>query len=513
MKRQGLPTAAAAVLLTFTFTAGFTVYQLGRFARTCWESGASAAEVGYLALVVVIVQDIQLARSFMLVIVAAYALVGPLALQQLHSSYSSSKAALSPQAFSIRRSSSAASPGCGAGVGSACRMASLVRLLERPSFGRDKRTRCTTSPGGDAPASFGTTTHIEIARSLLLRLLRESQCRTVQVAKRSRRGIAIQERIRRPDQPRTAHFAQFSFRFSETMVFQHAYGVRLPQPYLRDVSEIHRNSRHLLALIDDVLDLSKLAAGRMGVRLELVNLGPCDTGIGRHHPTSDAEQRPVVKRRPAGNNAGIESRRGAHPSDTDQSLSNAAHVTSRGGIVVRVTNDSQELRIEVSDTGPGIASDALESIFDEFRQLTTSTGSSGLGWLCLRIVHLMNGRMWAESALDVGITIAFAFPVKKTVPLRRCGAGMMPARRDSQPPVFVVVCDPEADEVRLLQRHLDEIEVMAATDRDMAISMARDNAARAIIYNGECDHLPALDACPLPVVACPLPGPNKPEEI
>ena len=62
--------------------------------------------------------------------------------------------------------------------------------------------------------------------------------------------------------------------FSETIAFsQHAYGTPLPKAYLRDVTEIHRNSRHLLDLIDDILDLSKLEAGRLGLHKEAVNIG------------------------------------------------------------------------------------------------------------------------------------------------------------------------------------------------------------------------------------------------
>ncbi len=515
MERQGLPTAAAAVLLTFTFTAGFTVYQLGRRSYLLGVGALLAAEIGYLALVVVIVQDIQLARSFMLVIVVAGALIGPLGIIAttlvvfVVESGIVAAGVLDPAAATVL-------PVLAGEQG----VAALVAW--QASLGYLNALHSAETSAHDTQRHLEETRQhrSELQRTLKSLDLAYAQLERANVELAQAQEIAAEAlRFKSEFAAQISHELRTSLNlvlgFSETMVFsQHAYGVRLPQPYLRDVSEIHRNSRHLLALIDDVLDLSKLAAGRMGVRLEPVNLGPViQESVDIIRPLTQSKglslSVDLPETMPVLNLDGARIRQ-----ILINLLSNAAHVTSRGGIVVRVINDGHELRIEVSDTGPGIASDALESIFDEFRQLSTTTGSSGLGLaVSRRIVHLMNGRMWAESALGVGTTIAFAFPVNKTVPLSPVRRGMMPARRDSQPPVFVVVCDPEADEVRLLQRHLEEIEIMAATDWDMAISMARDNAARAIIYNGECDHLPALDACPLPVVACPLPGPKQTEEI
>ncbi len=199
--------------------------------------------------------------------------------------------------------------------------------------------------------------------------------------------------------------------FSETMAFsQDAYGVRLPAPYLRDVMEIHRNSRHLLALIDDVLDLSKLEAGRMGLRREPVDLGSmlCEA--------ADIA-RPLVERK--GLELVLELPQTLPMLMLDRTrirqvvlnlLSNAVRATAHGRIVVTARSDGSQVIVHVSDTGIGISAEDLVRVFEEFYQSDGAAGSTGAAGLGLavskRIVMLHGGRMWAESEVGVGSTFS-----------------------------------------------------------------------------------------------------------
>lgn len=223
--------------------------------------------------------------------------------------------------------------------------------------------------------------------------------------------------------------------FSETIAFsQHAYGTRLPDAYLRDVTEIHRNSRHLLALIDDVLDLSKLETGRMGLHRE-----PVDVNAVVREATDIV--RPLIDAK--GLDLALDLSlslptllldRGRIRQILLNLLSNAAQVTAHGGITVCVGVWEQELRVQVRDTGPGIPPDELERVFEEFHQLERRTGSAGLGLpVSKQIVHLHGGRMWAESEVGVGSTFAFAFPLEKSIALSPLIAGSRcrPGRRPS----------------------------------------------------------------------------------
>ncbi len=96
-------------------------------------------------------------------------------------------------------------------------------------------------------------------------------------------------------------------------------------------------------------------------------------------------------------------------------LDNAIKYTSEGGITVSLNGDSQNVQINVSDTGPGIAPDDLPHLFQKFyrvdNSLTRTIGGTGLGlYICKRIVELYNGRVWAESAIGKGSTFSISLP-------------------------------------------------------------------------------------------------------
>ena len=180
--------------------------------------------------------------------------------------------------------------------------------------------------------------------------------------------------------------------------------------YLDDISS---SGNHLLSLINDVLDLSKVEAGQ--IELEV-------------HPFSlrEALERGVVMVRERATEDGVRVAFAADPEvdvvDGDERrikqvifnlLSNAVKFTPAGGEVdVSATRANGEVRVSVADTGPGIAPEDRERIFEEFQQSETGVGQregTGLGLaLSKRFVELHGGRIWVESEVGHGSTFTFA---------------------------------------------------------------------------------------------------------
>jgi signal transduction histidine kinase len=185
------------------------------------------------------------------------------------------------------------------------------------------------------------------------------------------------------------------------------------------LDDIISSGNHLLSLINDVLDLSKVEAGQ--VELEV-------------HPFSlrEALERGVVMVRERATEDGVRVGFAADPEvdevDGDERrikqvifnlLSNAVKFTPAGGEVdVSATRANGEVRVSVADTGPGIAPEDRERIFEEFQQSESGEAhreGTGLGLaLSKRYVELHGGRIWLESELGRGSTFTFALPARSS---------------------------------------------------------------------------------------------------
>jgi signal transduction histidine kinase len=181
------------------------------------------------------------------------------------------------------------------------------------------------------------------------------------------------------------------------------------------LDDILTSGNHLLALINDVLDLSKVEAGQ--VRLELAPFS-----------IEDALERGISMVREQATKGGVEvtlhANGGVDIVTGDERrirqvvfnlLSNAVKFTSAGGLVdVTATRVNGEVRVSVADTGPGIAADDLDRIFEEFQQ--TEAGArqhegTGLGLaLSRRFVEMHGGRIWCDSEVGKGSTFVFTLP-------------------------------------------------------------------------------------------------------
>jgi PAS domain S-box-containing protein len=187
------------------------------------------------------------------------------------------------------------------------------------------------------------------------------------------------------------------------------------------VETIQSSAELLLAIVNDVLDMSKLDAGKM-----TLEMADCDLrqvmrdGVQLLAPQADAKNLEI----------------NVHLSDdvpalfqTDpvrlrqvllNLLSNAIKFTEKGAIDLRATvshmPDGRKLVMEVTDTGIGIPKDKLDSIFDEFSQAEASTtrrfGGTGLGLaICRQLIEAMDGEIDVRSELGVGTTFRFVLPM------------------------------------------------------------------------------------------------------
>ncbi len=299
--------------------------------------------------------------------------------------------------------------------------------------------------------------------------------------------------------------------FSETMAFsQNSYGVKLPAPYLRDVTEIHRNSRHLLSLIDDILDLAKLESGRMGLRFNLADVREiCQSVRDTIQPLTQAKGLELSLELPSDLPRLWIDRARIHQVLLNL-ISNAARLTKQGSIYLRVEfrENRNDLLFQVRDTGPGIPADQLTQIFEEFQQAPETSGASGTTGLGLtisqRIVELHGGQMWVESVLGQGSTFSFALPVYTLL-----GESHLQPQTE-QPktiqPSIILLADEHAEDFGLLQRHLDGYLLTSAPDWEVVSQLVNKVHARAIISGHEP---PAHIQLPVPVIICPLPSSHE----
>ena len=187
------------------------------------------------------------------------------------------------------------------------------------------------------------------------------------------------------------------------------------EEYLKD---IHASGQHLLSLINDILDLSKIEAGRMELELTDSDL-----------PTAIDNALTLVRERAGRRGIALHQ---ATDKDLGQIrgderkikqvllnlLSNAIKFTPDGGrIEVRARAVDGSVEVSVRDTGIGIAPEHQEAIFEEFRQVGTAAKKvegTGLGLaLSRKFIELHGGRIWVESHVGAGSTFTFTLPVHR----------------------------------------------------------------------------------------------------
>lgn len=188
------------------------------------------------------------------------------------------------------------------------------------------------------------------------------------------------------------------------------------QQALADLHNVEVASRHLLSLINELLDLAKIESGKEAVDLADVDLREVVVSLER-------TVRPLIVK--GGNRLIVECPRAVPMLRTDglrlrqvllNLLSNAAKFTSGGEVAMRVRLDGQGVTIAVSDTGIGIPAHLLPKMFEAFEQMAPAAPAlqegTGLGLpICKKLVDLLGGTLDADSEVGVGSTFRVHLPL------------------------------------------------------------------------------------------------------
>jgi signal transduction histidine kinase len=200
------------------------------------------------------------------------------------------------------------------------------------------------------------------------------------------------------------------------MILGQVYG-EVPADLKEPLSDIQNSGRHLLRLINNVLDLAKIEAGRMELALA-------------DYLVQDTVESVRASLRPLAADKGLEFV-AVVPADLPLAHGDAGRITQclmnlagnalkftrEGRVEISAELQGDTLVYRVADTGIGIAPDKLETVFSEFRQgdasITSEFGGTGLGLSITRkFVEMHRGRIWVESELGKGSTFLFALPLR-----------------------------------------------------------------------------------------------------
>ena len=276
-----------------------------------------------------------------------------------------------------------------------------------------------------------------------------------------------------------------------------------PDENVRDLQRIQTAGKHLLSLINDVLDLSKIEAGKMGINLETFHLQPIvEEIVTTLKPASEKNANRVV--------VNLADDVGSMQADVTKVrqilfnlLSNACKFTDHGTITVdveRQTRDKDWITFRVSDNGIGMTPEQQFKLFQDFAQADSSIvrkyGGTGLGLaISSRFAQMMQGYIRVESKLGEGSTFTVELPATVTTVTTDVVAPPAPAavrqeRPETTPEVLelnpnadtILVIDDDAAVRDLMTRFLGKLGfyAVAAANGEAGLRLARELRPRII---------------------------------
>lgn len=186
------------------------------------------------------------------------------------------------------------------------------------------------------------------------------------------------------------------------------------------LTSVINSANHLLNLINDVLDISKIESGSLALYMEDNISLPKIVQNVQQTARSLLEDKPVTLE--------IDIMPDVPPLYADKQriqqvllniVSNACKFTQQGCIKIQVRQVENSIQVSVNDTGPGIAQEDFDAVFETFKQTTAGLrhgGGTGLGMpISKRLVEAHGGKMWIESVIGQGATFYFTLPIKERI--------------------------------------------------------------------------------------------------
>ncbi len=297
---------------------------------------------------------------------------------------------------------------------------------------------------------------------------------------RNRFALAISHELRTP--------LNFIISFSEIMVntpTTYASLARWPRGLYNDIQEIYRSSKHLMRLVNDVLDLGQIENLRMNLIKEWISLSQVVSEvIGMVHRSFELKkidlQSDIEPDLPL-----VYIDRTRIRQVLLNLVNNSLQFTDTGSVIIRLQHHEKDtLMITVEDTGAGVAQEDIPRIFEDFQQASQDSWrrreGSGLGIpISKRLIELHGGQMWAESKLGLGTRFFFTIPVA----VFNHPAGMvdkdreekywmmMKERAEKGKNILVVSSDPAAGEI--ITPYVDHFMLSTVSPKDDICSLAK----------------------------------------
>ncbi|MBB3950287.1 hybrid sensor histidine kinase/response regulator [Aureimonas jatrophae] len=262
---------------------------------------------------------------------------------------------------------------------------------------------------------------------------------------------------------------------------------------VRDIRKIESNARHLLGLINDVLDLSKVESGKMDLYAETFDVAEIVADVA-------ATARALAEKKDNRLEIELAGEVGTMHSDITKLrqvllnlLSNAAKFTQAGTITLRAERLGGTLVFSVSDTGIGMTPEQLERLFQRFAQADASTtrrfGGTGLGLsLTKAFSEMLGGHVSVESRPGEGSTFRLTVPAQLPDTTDRDaapGAAQLPQGTDTAGRHTVLVIDDDTAQRELMTRFLarEGFAAITAPDGQTGLAMAKEMRPRAILLD------------------------------
>ena len=263
---------------------------------------------------------------------------------------------------------------------------------------------------------------------------------------------------------------------------------KLSEEELNYLEIIERNGKNLLSLINDILDLSKIEAGRMDVYPRLFPVdSTIETILERLEPLAENKGIELIKKVPD-DFPQIESDESRVHQILQNLVANAVKFTEKGAVTISARSDDERIYIDVNDTGIGISEKDLPCIFEEFRQVDGTSSrqyeGTGLGLaIAYKAASMLGGNLSVESVLGKGSTFTLTFPIK--------WPGILPV---SEPLVLktperitlkeksILVVDDEPNVASMISDYLSNegYHTITATSGEKAIRLAKEHKPFAI---------------------------------